>query len=287
MKKRKIKIIKASGNEAVFEVKKLIASLRKSGASEEIAQRIASEIERTIYEGMTTKGIYKKAFAQLKKHSRPTAARYKLKKAIMELGDTGYPFEKFVGALLSNEGYQTQVGVIVKGRCVNHEIDVIAENDSHHYMCECKFHNKQGRHCNVKIPLYIQSRFKDVEAAWRKNKGHEHKFHQGWIFTNTRFSTDAERYGICVGLQLISWGYPKGEGIKDRVDRTGVHPVTCLTTLTMREKKALIEKGKILCMDLVNEPQLLNKIKISENRHQRILDEASKLCNNKNEQRKR
>lgn len=278
----RVEIIKASGVKAIFKIEKLITSLRKAGASRELAANIAANIEGALFEGMTTKEIYKKAFAQLRKHSRPTAARYKLKKAIMELGETGYPFEKFVAALLASEGYETQVGVIVKGHCVSHEVDVIAQNEKHHYMCECKFHNQQGRHCNVKIPLYIQSRFKDVERAWRKRQGHETKFHQGWIFTNTRFSTDAMQYGKCIGLKLISWDYPQNDGIKDRVDRSGTHPVTCLTTLTSREKKALIELDKILCMDLCQSPELLQKIHVSKNRHQKILDEASDLCRRTN-----
>lgn len=273
----KIRIIKASGEQAIFDVEKLIASLKKAGASKELAAHIAADIEGALFDGMTTKEIYKKAFSKLRKHSRPTAARYKLKKAIMELGETGYPFEKFVAALLSSEGYETKVGVIVKGKCINHEIDVIAKNKVHHYMCECKFHNQQGRICNIKIPLYIQSRFKDVEQIWITKKGHEQKFHQGWIFTNTRFSKDAEQYGKCVGLQLVSWDYPKNNGIKDRVDRTGVHPVTCLTTLTSREKKALIEMGKILCRDIVEAPDLLKKNGISANRRAKILNESIEL----------
>lgn len=273
-----IKIIKASGKEATFKIEKLIASLRKAGASEELATHIAIDIKKALFEGMTTKEIYRKAFTQLRKHSRPTAARYKLKKAIMELGETGYPFEKFVAALLASEGYKTQVGIIVQGHCVSHEVDVIAQNDYHHFMCECKFHNQQGRYCSVKIPLYIQSRFQDVERAWKKKQGHETKFHQGWIFTNTRFSTDAMQYGKCIGLKLISWDYPKNEGIKDRVDRSGIHPLTCLTTLTSREKQALIELDKILCMDLCINPNLLQKIDVSEKRHQKILDEATDLC---------
>ena len=278
----RVEIIKASGEKATFKIEKLIASLRKAGASAELASNIATKIQGSLFDGMTTKEIYKKAFSRLKKSSRPTAARYKLKKAIMELGETGYPFEKFVAALLASEGYETQVGVIVQGHCVTHEVDVIAQNDNHHYMCECKFHNQQGRHCNVKIPLYIQSRFKDVEKAWQKKQGHETKFHQGWIFTNTRFSTDAMQYGKCVGLKLISWDYPENDGIKDRVDKFGIHPVTCLTTLTSKEKKTLIELDKILCMDLCNSPNLLQKIGVSENRYQKILREATDLCNKKN-----
>lgn len=281
----RVQIIKASGEKATFKIEKLIASLRKSGASKELASSIAAEIEGALFEGMTTKEIYKKAFSKLRKHSRPSAARYKLKKAIMELGETGYPFEKFVAALVASEGYETQVGIIVQGYCVTHEVDVIAQNDKHHYMCECKFHNKQGRNCNVKIPLYIQSRFKDVERAWREKPGHDTKFHQGWIFTNTRFTADAMQYGECMGLKLISWDYPKNDGIKDRVDRSGIHPITCLTTLASKEKKALIELDKILCMDLCNSPKLLDTINISKNRYQKILDEAHELCHKSEKQK--
>lgn len=272
----RIEVIKASGEKTIFKKDKLILSLKKAGASEEIATNIANDIEKTLFNGISTEEIYKNAFSKLKKLSRPTAARFKLKKAIMELGETGYPFEKFVAALLKSEGYKTQVGTIVKGNCVTHEVDVIAQNDKHHYMCECKFHNRQGRKCNVRIPLYIQSRFKDVEHTWLKK--HTIKFHQGWIFTNTRFTTDAMEYGKCIGLKLISWDYPKNEGIKDRVDRTGIHPITCLTSLTSKEKRRLIELDIILCIDICHNPTLLNKIDISKNRFQRILEEASSIC---------
>lgn len=273
-----IEIIKANGEKAIFQISKLIASLKKAGASKELANDIAASIRDELYSGMTTKEIYKKAFAQLRKHSRPTAARYKLKKAIMELGETGYPFEKFVGALLASEGFKTQVGVIVQGNCVTHEVDVIAKKDNHHYMCECKFHNRQGRNCNVKIPLYIQSRFKDVEQAWLKKSGHEHKLHQGWIFTNTRFSIDAMKYGKCVGLKLVSWDYPENDGIKDRIDKLGVHPITCLTTLSSKEKKHLLNRNIVLCIELCKQPNLLKIIGINESRHNRILNEATELC---------
>ena len=277
---KKIEVIKANGDRVVFDEQKLIHSLTRAGASLIVANEIAADIREALYDGVKTKEIYKKAFSELKKYSRPTAARYKLKRAIMELGDTGYPFEKFVSALLSAEGYATRVGVIVQGHCVKHEVDVVAENDHHHYMCECKFHNSQGRYCNVKIPLYIHARFKDVERAWRKQKGHKTKFHQGWIFTNTRFTLDAIQYGECMGLKLVSWDYPQNDGIKDRINRTGIHPVTCLTSLIRREKKVLIEQGKILCLDLYKEPGLLENLGIKGSRLRKVLTEAADLCKN-------
>ena len=214
----------------------------------------------------------------MKSSSRPYAARYSLKQSILALGETGYPFEKFVAAMLSANGFETEVGIIVKGKCVNHEVDVIAEKGNRHFMCECKFHNRQNKQCNVKVPLYIQARFKDVEASWINIDGHKNKFYQGWIVTNTRFTSDAMKYGNCADLHLVSWDSPKDNGIEDLMDRMGIHLVTCLTTLTRKEKADLIERDIILCLDLCLNPKHLTLINVSEKRQVKILQEANGLC---------
>ena len=279
---KNIKIIKASGESVVFDVEKLKASLNRSGADEVTIQKVIKEVETSLYNGISTKEIYKKAFGFLKEITQPSiAARYKLKNAIMELGPTGFPFEKFVAAILSSEGYQTRVGVIVQGHCISHEIDVIAEKDNQHFMIECKFHSDAGRFCNVKIPLYIQSRFLDVQSEWEKKPGHSSKFHQGWVYNNTRFTTDAIQYASCMGLKLVSWDYPKGASLKERIDKAGLHPVTCLTTLTLAEKQQLLDKEVVLCMDLCHHPNLLETIGISKQRINQVLNEAHDLCNKK------
>lgn len=275
---KEIKIQKASGELVVFDESKLKRSLERSGASEWVVNEIIEKIGTGLHDSITTKEVYQKAFALLRKSSRPTAARYKLKKAIMELGPTGFPFEKFVGEILHYQGFQTKVGVIVKGHCVNHEIDVVAEKEEKHFMVECKFHSDQGRRCDVKIPLYIQSRFKDVEKQWLKRDGHDTKFHQGWIFTNTGFTGDAIQYGNCAGLMLVGWNYPKKGSLNEQIDESGLHPITCLTTLTKYEKQQLLEKDKVLCMDLCNQPGLLRLIGITEQRDKKILEEAYQLC---------
>lgn len=276
----KINIIKASGEQAVFESVKLLASLRKAGASEQVALNIAGQIEETLYEGMTTKEIYRKAFSKLRKHSRPTAARYKLKKAIMELGPSGFPFEKYISEILKHEGFKVQVGQIVQGFCVQHEIDVIAEKENRHFMIECKFHSHSSRNCNVKIPLYIQSRFLDVEKKWKQTSGHGTKFHQGWVATNTRFTSDAIQYGTCVGLYLLAWNHPAKGSLKERIDASGLHPITCLTTLTKKEKLALLEKMIVLCKDIYSDAKILSNIGLNEARSKKVMAEANALCNN-------
>lgn len=276
----KITIIKASGEKAPFQMEKVRRSLERAGANEITINEIVKNIEDIVFDGMTTKKIYQMAFKMLKRKSRVSASKYKLKKALMELGPSGYPFEKFVGKLLEHEGFQTQVSSIIQGSCVTHEVDVIAQKDKKHYMIECKYHSDQGRFCNVKIPLYIHSRFLDVERQWEKQQGHKTKFHQGGVYTNTRFTTDAIQYGTCVGLMLTSWDYPEGNGLKERIDKSGLHPLTSLTTLTKAEKSKLLDKGIVLCKELHETPTLLNEIGIDKTRHKKILEDSEALCKN-------
>lgn len=276
--KHPINIVKYSGDVVAFDVDKLINSLRRSQANEELVQQIVEQVQDQLYDGITTKKIYQMAFKMLKGKSRVSASKYKLKKALMELGPSGFPFEKLVGKLLAHEGFSTQVGVIVQGNCVQHEVDVIAQKDNTHYMIECKYHSDQGRFCNVKIPLYIHSRFLDVEKQWERQKGHETKLHKGGVYTNTRFTSDAVQYGKCVELLLTSWDYPIGDGLKDRIDKLGLHPLTALTTLTKAEKTKLLDEGIVLCKELHEKPVLLEKIGIDKKRHKKILEDSEALC---------
>jgi len=274
----KIYIIKASGEKALFEIEKVINSLERAGADKLLIKEIVQDINKEVHDGMTTKKIYQMAFNLLKRKSRASASKYKLKKALMELGPSGYPFEKFVGKVFDHEGFDTRVGVIVQGNCVQHEVDVIAQKDHKHYMIECKYHSDQGRFCNVKIPLYIQSRFLDVQKQWEKQQGHKTKFHQGGVCTNTRFTSDAIQYCTCAGLMLTSWDYPKGHGLKERIDRLGLHPLTSLTTLTKAEKSKLLDKGIVLCKEINENPSLLEQIGIPKQRQKNILKDSEELC---------
>lgn len=275
---KSVLIKKYSGEYEAFDRNKLINSLRRSKAEEDLIQNIALKVQDELEEGMTTKKIYRMAFRMLRSKSRVSASKYKLKKALMEMGPTGFPFEILIGKLLAHEGFSTQVGIMVQGNCVQHEIDVIAQKDHKRYMIECKFHSHQSRFCNVQTPLYIQSRFLDVERQWERQKEQESKLHKGGLYTNTRFTTDAIQYGNCVGLLLTSWDYPLGNGLKDRIDKSGLHPLTALTTLTKAEKTKLLDKGIVLCQELYENPVLLEQIGINKKRHKIILDDSEALC---------
>ncbi|MDP2089676.1 MAG: restriction endonuclease [Flavobacteriaceae bacterium] len=278
MSDKKVVVKKSSGDFEPFSTQKLKKSLQISGVTNEEIDTIVEYIKLQLYDGISSKEIHEKAFFLLKKSNRICASKYSLKRAIFDLGPTGYPFERLISALLRHKGYKTKVGVILQGECVAHEIDVLAEKDENTYAIECKFHSNPNYACNVKIPLYINSRFIDVQKQWNKNSEKTTYLKQGWLVTNTRFTEDAINYAKCVGLTLFSWDYPKDNGISKNIDEFGLYPITVLTTLTKLEKKQLIDKNIILIKELLETPDTLKQLEISPVRIERIVTEVQKLC---------
>ena len=277
MEDQNFDIIKSSGKRVKFSIEKLRNSLRRSGANEQIVSEIIDIVRNELYQDISTKEIYNRAFSLLKKKKSVFASKYKLKKAIYELGPTGFPFEQFVAAILRYSGYETEVGTILQGKCVSHEVDVIARKNDQHIIAECKFHGDQRNKCNVKIPLYIHSRYRDILANYSNGTGNKGP-NEGWVVTNTRFTKDAIIFGKCSGLYLMSWDHPKENGLKDRIDRLGLYPVTVSTLLSRREKQFLLSRDIVLCRELINEHFYLDHLGISENRKKRILTEIGMLC---------
>lgn len=278
--KETINIIKYSGETEAFDIEKLKRSLRQAKASEQLVNEIAEEIQINLLDGMSTKSIYQMAYKMLKQKSKSGSARYKLKNAIMELGPTGYPFERFIGKILEYEGFKTEVGVVMQGHCITHEVDVAATKEDKHYFIECKFHSSQDRICNVKTPLYIQSRVKDLEVEWLKNKDHTPKSHKGWIYTNTRFSSDALQFGECVGLGMVSWDHPPLQSLKEKIEQSRLYPITVLASMTKKDKQEVLNKGVVLCREICEDPKLLDDINMTSSKKNRILKEVIELCEN-------
>lgn len=276
-----VHVTKYSGETEEYDESKLRHSLSSAGADPVLIDRIADQINEKLYDGISTQKIYKEAFRLLKAESQRTAGRYKLKEALFELGPSGFPFERFIAELLNRLGYETEVGVTVKGDCVSHEIDVIAQKDDHYLLVECKFHNRNEHRCNVKVPLYIHSRFLDVKRNWSSLPGHKQKTHMGWVVTNTRFTSDAEQYGVCIGLKLLSWDFPRKNGIKDLVARLNLHPITCLSTLNKEEKNQLLNQKIIFCRQICNNKKILKAAGINPRHVNKIAKEAEEICNHR------
>lgn len=272
-----IYVVKADGTKELFDVEKLERSLKKAGASSKTVQDILEHTKAHLTKEISTHELYKHAFELLHKEDKPIALKYSLKRAIMELGPSGFPFEDFVAEIFRQKGYTAETGKIVRGFCVEHEVDVVAWNDEKLIMVEAKFHNELGIKSDLKIALYVKARFDDLRKMTFRY-GRERQLDEGWLVTNTKFTSTAIEYGSCQGgLRMIGWNYPPVGNLHDMILESKLHPLTCLLSLNGREKKFLLDKGIVLCKTILLNPSVLEELGFNEPKAQKVIDEIESL----------
>lgn len=266
-------IRKSDGNLVPFDPEKLRASLERSDAAPHVVEWILDDIDRLLVPGMSTRTIYREAFKRLRQKSRHAAGRYRLKRALLDLGPSGYPLEHFVGKLMEQQGFATQVGVMRPGRCVNHEVDVWAKGSQTLRIMECKFHSDVKRKSAIQTALYVQARFQDLVSNLTSDEAALTPV--AYVVTNTRFTSEAMEYGRCMGMQLIGWDQPRTGNLKQWIDESGFHPLTCLSSLNRSEKRALLDAGSVLCSELT--PPLLESAGVPAKKHEKVLSECTSI----------
>jgi hypothetical protein len=274
-------IIKATGEREVFNPQKLRDSLAKVHASSEAIENIVEQIERELQENDTTKDIYRHAFELLGKNESPAAARYSLRRSVMELGPTGFPFEQFVAEIFSSKGFETTTDFIARGECAEHEIDIVAWKESELIFVEAKFHNELGIKSDLKIALYIKARWddlKNVDFACPNPPSQSfgearRKMTEGWLVTNTKFSESAIKYAKCRNMKLIGWNYPEQGNLQDLIEEAHLHPITCLNSSTPSDEKLLMQAGIILCKQAKENPDILKQAGLSDEKIAKMLAE--------------
>lgn len=270
-------ITKADGNTEYFKVEKLRRSLRRAGASPEEVNDVVKEVDKHLYDGVQTQEIYRKAFSLLRDTKPPAAARYSLRRALFGLGPTGFPFEKFLARLFEEDGYTTKTGSMLQGRCAVHEIDVAAYKESHSFVGEAKFHARPGIKSDLQVAMYSYARLldlKETKICTEDICG----IKEFWLITNTKFTSTAQNYGECVGLNMLSWDYPKKNNLHDRIQRAGVYPVSVLQSLSASQIETLINRGIILCKDVVQNQHMLRHLHLSKRKHEAVLNEVTAIC---------
>lgn len=276
---KEIYIIKANGERELFDSSKLENSLRRADADQETIAQILNEIQAKLRDEMTTAEIYQEAFKILNERDILPATKYSLRKAVMELGPQGFIFEDFIGAVFKKLGYKILLRQNVKGLCVTHEVDLIAQNDEKFIMSEIKFHNRQGIKSDLKIILYVKERFDDIaKGEFYRNIDKGLKI-ENWLITNTKFSSQAVQYAECnPDLNLMSWNYPLGNNLQELIEKTGLFPITVLNSLSSNDKKRFLSKNILLCRELLEGSELLlDRLGIPTEKRKGILNEVTKL----------
>lgn len=259
------RVQKKSGDYEEFSYAKLKLSLENSGATKTQVEEVLQDIKPYLKEGLKTSDIYAHAYTLLRRDRSAASYRYKIKKAIMELGPTGFAFEKFISRILTHLGYTTEVGQIKQGLCVQHEVDVIAKKENYTLFAECKYKNNAGTKTDIKTALYVQARSLDL------NKNH--KFDEYWLITNAKFSEDAIKYAECSGLRLMGWSYPPEHNLMKRLESLSLIPITCLNSLHRDHKNFLISKEILFCQDLKNHPEIFQDLRLPSKLEKMVRDE--------------
>ncbi len=247
-----INIIKSGGEKEPFNPEKIKATCLRVGTTPEAAEKIVAEVAAKARDGMTTREIYGLVFEMLKQVSPGLASRYSLREAMFRLGPAGFNFEFYISEVLKAYGYQTQLPEMLKGACIQHEVDVIAEKENRRFMIECKWRKSVDIFVTAKDVLATWARFLDlVDGAAIKVCP---DFDELWVITNSRFSHDAAQYAQCKNIALLSWNYPPDRSLPAWIDAKGLYPITALFQLGSELVPKFAEARIMLVRDLVDLP---------------------------------
>ncbi|MCA8952027.1 MAG: restriction endonuclease [Planctomycetes bacterium] len=268
MTRHEPQLTKTTGESEPFKEQKLRRSLTRSGADPDQVDEVVREVTKRLRDGMATTEVFRIAHRLLRRERRAAAARYSLQRAIQQLGPDGIPFEKFIAELWRSAGFRTRTGVRLQGRFVRHEVDIIAKRGDDSRFAECKFRSQNDGKVDIKVALYVFARAADIRTRWEGNF---------WLVTNGRFTKDALTYGEGVGLQLLAWDHPQGAGLRDQIDRAGLHPVTAISTLHHKEQLALLRRGIVLAAALRDQRDVIHELGISDRRSKELWREIDEL----------
>jgi len=273
-------IIKATGKKEEFNEDKILNTILKAGAQKLFAKKITNKVKKKVYNGISSKKILNLTLNLLKEKPE-IAFRYDLKRAIMSLGPSGFPFEKFFARVLENYGFKTEIGRTIPGKNVTHEVDIIAKKKIKKnklqeltYMVECKYHNKLGIHTNIKVALYTYARFLDLKS------NSKNKLNYPWLTTNTRCSSNAIKYAKGVNMKITTWNYPKGQSLQELIEKKKLYPITILKSIKDPIKEKLSYLGIVITKDILDYDfdDLKSQTGFSERVLNQIIKEAKLVC---------
>jgi len=248
-----IMVVKADGRRELFDRNKLLRSARMMGAGDEVAEQAVEEVERRIYDGISTRELARLLHRALRR--LPSLAKYgiNLREALARINP--YPdFEVFVRSLLELEGYKVERGRVVPGHCSEHEIDGILTRGGETLVLEVKHHHRFHTHTGLDVVRIARATLEDLQEGFQKGVT-PRRFTGTLIASNTKLSPLADRYARCRGLRFIGWATPTGGGMNDLILRHHFYPVTFLRGLKPAEHQQFSAAQIYTLRDLLSRSQ--------------------------------
>lgn len=189
-------VIKYSGLKQVYDRNKVLQSLIKSGVGQAQALSVIEEVDKQLPAVVTTRDLYKAVYRTVHKHGAVDSAKiYRIREAFSKIDSI--EFEKIIANLFSARNINSTWNQMVLGKCIEHQIDVIADNR----LIEVKRHSNPHRETGLGDVVELWGRLLDI------NENPDNKFLNAVLVTNGKFSEHAKKFSMCRKIGLLGWRY--------------------------------------------------------------------------------
>ena len=270
-------VTKFDGTKQPFDKKKIMRTILRMGATQAVAESIADEIETRLYDGIPTKKILQMIFRRLRKHKPIIKYQIDLRRAL-SLINPAPDFELYIQILLREHGYKVTKNQIIRGKCVEHEIDAVATKNNKTCIVEVKHHYKYHTPTNLDVSRISRAVFEDLTEGYELGLN-DLKIDYSMIVCNTKLSEHARRYADCRGIKHIGWNSPKKQALQSMIEEKKLYPITFLRGLNVETRNKLTSNGIILMKQLTkkNPIELRHKTGISREKIESMFANAKTI----------
>lgn len=253
-----MKVRKADGSLQDFEKEKVIRTCLRMGATREEAEWVAGEVEKKVYENIPTREILQLIFKYLGELKPKLKHQRDLREAISLLKPKP-DFELFIGKILEEYGYKIERNLIIPGRCVEHEVDVVAKRDEETLLVEIKHHYNHHTYTGLRVFLEAWAAYEDIREGFEKGN-HNFNFTKLLVISNTKLSAHGKRFCECKGISYIGWRYPEERGLERLIETKKLYPISIMRNLEEKERDKLVNAGIVLIKQIASlKPEELHK----------------------------
>jgi len=252
-----IYVTKADGSKQPFDKQKIINTCLRLQATLEQAQSIADKIEARAYDGIPTKKILQLVFQYMKKYRPAIVYQIDLRQAIAMLRSKP-DFEIFVAKLFEAMGYRVETNLIIQGKCVEHEIDVVARKEEEIILVEAKHHVNHHTYSGLDVFLQLNSTLEDLKEGYEIGKNN-FRFTKAVLICNTKVSEHAKKYALCKGLEFIAWKFPPEKGLERIIEEYKLYPITFLKGIERNEAYKLTDVGVVIVKQLLDDVEKISR----------------------------
>jgi Holliday junction resolvase-like predicted endonuclease len=270
-------VSKVDGRRERFDRSKVVATCLRLNVARDVAESAASEVESNLYDGIPTREIIRMIYRFLAEHRPEVRLQFDLRKAISLLRSKP-DFEQYVRRLLSECGYEVVGPQIVKGRCVEHEIDAIASMKEETTYVEIKHHVWPHTYTGLDIFLQAQATFEDLAKGYEVGANH-YPFRKAMVVCNTKLSDHARLYADCAQVSHIGWKSPPGKSLEELIIQKKLYPITMDRILDARTEARLADAGILLLRGLAGAEvkELSKRTRMNPNKLNRLASRARKI----------